>query len=120
MGGCVLDPPNLFGPIILDNELLVEVRGQSTPCIGGLDQRVDHLVPSSSKLQMSGSDSLHPQILTGISFQLEHLGGQIFQDSIAVHIFVSVALILVSHHSSAVPLVVLSPPVVVVCSCHGE
>ena len=68
MGGYVLDPLNLCGPTILDNELLVKVRDQSATCDGGLERRVKLLVPLGSELS-----------------------SQIFQGSVSVHIFVSVS-----------------------------
>ena len=65
MEGYALDPPTFSGPTTPDNN----PPDHSAPCDGGPDQRVKLLVPPSSELQLSGSDSLHPQILTGVTSQ---------------------------------------------------
>jgi hypothetical protein len=43
---------------------------------GGLDERVELLVSTDGELQMAGSDTLHLQILGGVSGKLKHLLGE--------------------------------------------
>ena len=55
---------------LLPDQGLVDVGNHPTPGDGGLDQRVELLVPPDGELQVPGGDSLHFQVLTGIVCQL--------------------------------------------------
>lgn len=61
----------------LKDESLVDVRDHTTASNSGLDQGVELLITSNSKLQMSRSNSLHLEILGGVAGQLEDLSGQV-------------------------------------------
>ena len=62
----------------------MDVRHDATSRDGRLDQSVQLLVSPDGELEMSGGDSLHLQILTGIAGQLEDLSSEVLQDSRAV------------------------------------
>ena len=64
----------------LNDQGLVDVRDNTTAGDGGLDQRVELLVTADGKLQVTGSDSLHLQVLAGVAGELEHLSGEVLQD----------------------------------------
>ena len=63
---------------------LVDVRDHTTARDGCLDQSVELLVTSDGQLQMSGGDSLHLEILGGVSGELQNLGGQVLKDGSSV------------------------------------
>jgi len=63
----------------------VDVGDHTTASDGSLDQGVELLVTSDSKLQMSGSNSLDLQVLGGVTGQLENLSGEVLKDGGAVH-----------------------------------
>ena len=69
---------------LLADERLVDVGDDSTASNGGLDQSVQLLVSPDGELEMSGGDSLHLQILTGVAGQLEDLSSEVLQDCRAV------------------------------------
>ena len=69
---------------LLPDERLVNMGDDTTTRNGGLDQRIQLLVSTDGKLKVTRSDSLHFQVLGGVAGQLEHLSGQILQDSRAV------------------------------------
>merc|ERR1719461_1538748 len=69
---------------LLADERLVDVGDDSTASDGGLDQSVQLLVSPDGELEMSGGDSLHLQVLTGVAGQLEDLSSEVFQDGGAV------------------------------------
>merc|ERR1719461_308528 len=69
---------------LLADERLVDVGDDSTTSDGGLDQSVQLLVSPDGELEMSGGDSLHLQVLTGVTGQLEDLSGEVLQDGGAV------------------------------------
>ena len=58
---------------LLANKGFVDVRNDTTASNGGLDEGVQFFVTTDGKLQMSGSDTLHLQILGGVTGQLENL-----------------------------------------------
>ena len=51
----------------------MDVRDDTTSSNGGLDQSVQFFVTTDGQLQMTGSDTLHFEILGGVTSQLEHL-----------------------------------------------
>ena len=59
---------------LLADEGLVNVRDDAAASDGGLDEGVQFLVTADGKLQVPGSDTLHLQVLGGVSGQLEYLG----------------------------------------------
>ena len=63
----------------------MDVGDDSTTSDGGLDQSVQLLVSPDGELEMSGGDSLHLQVLTGVAGQLEDLSREVLQDGGAVH-----------------------------------
>ena len=69
---------------LLADERLVDVGDDSTASNGGLDQSVQLLVSPDGELEMSGGDSLHLQVLTGVAGQLEDLSSEVLQDGRAV------------------------------------
>ena len=70
--------------LLLADERLVDVGDDSTASNGGLDQSVQLLVSPDGELEMSGGDSLHLQVLTGVPGQLEDLSSEVLQDGGAV------------------------------------
>ena len=52
----------------------MNVRDHASAGDGGFDEAVELLVSSDGQLQMARSDTLHAQILGGVTGQLEHLG----------------------------------------------
>lgn len=52
----------------------------TTTSDGGTDQAVKLFVSANRKLQVTGCDALDAKILGCVTCQLEHLGGEIFQD----------------------------------------
>jgi len=66
---------------LLADQRLVDMRDDSSTSDGSLDQGIQFLVSSDGQLQMSRGDSLHLQIFGCISGQLEHLSGQVLQNS---------------------------------------
>merc|ERR1712241_102264 len=69
---------------LLADERLVDVGDDSTARDGSLDQSVQLFVPPDGELEMSGGDSLHLQVLTGVAGQLEDLSREVLQDGGAV------------------------------------
>ena len=63
----------------------MNVGDDTTTCNGGLDQGVELLVASDGELQMSRCDSLHLEVLAGVSCKLENLGCQVFENGCSVH-----------------------------------
>ena len=62
----------------------MDVRDDASSSNRGLDQRVQLLVSPDGELEMSGGDSLHLQVLTGVAGQLEDLSREVLQDGGAV------------------------------------
>lgn len=63
----------LFGAALFANQRFVDVRDDTTAGDRRLDQTVQFFVSADGKLQVTGSDTLHLQILGGVAGQLEHL-----------------------------------------------
>ena len=51
----------------------------------GLDQGVQFFVSSDGELQVARRNTLHLQILAGVSGQFQDLGGEVFQDCRRIH-----------------------------------
>ena len=47
---------------------------------GRADQSVEFLVPADRKLEMAGCDTLHLEILGGVSGEFEDFSGEVFED----------------------------------------
>jgi len=58
----------------------VDVGDDSASGDGRLDQGVQLLVTTNGQLQVTGSDTLHLQILGGVACQLENLSSQVLED----------------------------------------
>lgn len=69
---------------LLQDESLVNVGDHTTSSDGGLDESVELFVSSDCKLEMSGCDSLHLEVLAGIAGQLKDFGGEVLQDGSCV------------------------------------
>lgn len=52
----------------------MDVGDDTTASDGGLDEGIELLVTTNSKLKMAGGDTLHAEIARGIAGQLENLG----------------------------------------------
>jgi len=64
---------------------LVDVWNNTTTSNRGLDERVQLLITADGELEMAGRDTLHLEILGGVSGELENLGSQVLQHGSAVH-----------------------------------
>ena len=62
----------------------MDVGDDSTSSNSGLDQSVQLFISPDGELEMSGGDSLHLQVLTGVAGQLEDLSSEVLQDGGAV------------------------------------
>lgn len=65
-----------MSPLLAD-QALMDVGDDTTSCDSSLNQAIELLVTSNCQLQVARGDSLHLQILAGISSQLQHLGKKI-------------------------------------------
>ncbi|GMR48248.1 hypothetical protein PMAYCL1PPCAC_18443, partial [Pristionchus mayeri] len=68
------------GTTLLRHKVAMDVGDDSTASDSRFDQSVKLLISSDGEMKMSGSDSLHLQILRGVSGQLENLKREIFQN----------------------------------------
>jgi len=59
---------------------LVDVRNDATTGNGRLDEGVQLFVSSDGKLQVTGSNTLHLQILGSVACQLKNLSCQVLED----------------------------------------
>merc|ERR1712053_55638 len=75
----------LLGLALLADQRLVDMGDHTASSNGGLDEGVQLLVTTDGELQMAGGDTLHLEILTGISCQLQHLSCEILENSGTVH-----------------------------------
>jgi len=66
------------------NERLVDVGNDAAAGNGRLDKGVQLFVSSDGKLQVTGSDTLHLQILGSVACQLEDLSCQVLEDGCRV------------------------------------
>ena len=62
----------------------MDVGDDTTASDGGLDEGVELFISSDGELQVSGGDSLHLQVLAGVSSELKNLSGQVLEDSCCV------------------------------------
>ena len=69
----------------LNDQGLVDVGDHTTASNGSLDQSVELFVTADGKLQVTGSDSLHLEVLAGVAGELKHLSSEILKDSSSVH-----------------------------------
>lgn len=67
---------------LFPNQGLVNVWNYTTTCNGCFNQAVQFFITTDGKLQVTRSDSLHFQIFTGISCQLQHLRKKKHQNAI--------------------------------------
>ena len=65
----------------LVDEGLMDVRDHTTAGNGGTDQGVKFLVSTDGEQQVTGRDTLHLEILAGVSGKLKHLGSQVLHNS---------------------------------------
>ena len=65
----------------LGQERLVDVRDDTSSSNSSFDKSVELFVSSDGQLEMSWCDSLHLQVLAGVSSKLEDLSGEVFEDS---------------------------------------
>ena len=63
----------------------MDVRDHTTASDGSLDQGIELLITSDSELKMSGSNSLHFEVLASVSGQFENLSSQVLEDSSSVN-----------------------------------
>lgn len=63
----------------------MDVWDDTTASDSGLDESVELLISSDSKLEMSWSNSLHLKILGSVTSELKNLSGQVLEDSGRVH-----------------------------------
>ena len=59
----------------LNDQGLVDVGNHTTASNGGLDQSVELFVTADSELQVTGSYSLHLEVLAGVASELQDLSG---------------------------------------------
>lgn len=63
----------------------MDVRDHAAASDGGLDEGVELFVTTDGELQVARSDALHLQVLARITRKLEHLSGEVLEDSSSVH-----------------------------------
>lgn len=62
----------------------MNVRNDTTASDGSFDQGVELFVSSDGKLKMSWCDSLHLEILRGVTSKLKNLSSQVLEDGSTV------------------------------------
>merc|ERR1711915_262794 len=70
---------------LLSDQRLVDVGNDTSSSNGCFDEGIQLLVSSNGQLQMAWSNTLHFKILGCVSCQFQHLGGQVLENSRAVH-----------------------------------
>ena len=60
------------------------MRDHTTTSDGSLDQSVEFFVTADSELQVTGSYSLHLEILASVASELQDLSGQVLEDGSGV------------------------------------
>jgi len=63
----------------------VDVRDDTTSGDRGLDEGVELLVTADRELQVPGRDTLHLQVLAGVSGQFQNFGREVLEDGRRVH-----------------------------------
>src|SRR5690554_5486458 len=71
--------------LLLGQEVLVDVRHDTTTSNRGSDQDIQFLITSDREMEMTGSDTLDLELLRGVSSQLQNFGTQVFHDRSTVH-----------------------------------
>lgn len=56
------------------------MRQDTSKSDGGADQSVEFFVTADGELQVARRDALDFKILSGVACELEHFGGQVFED----------------------------------------
>ena len=69
----------------LADKRLVDMGDNTTTGDGGLDKGVKLLITTDGEKQMTGGDTLHLKIFTGVTGKLKNLGGQVLHDGGSVH-----------------------------------
>ena len=69
------------GLLVVNDQSLMDVRDHTTTSDGSLDKSVKLLVAADSELEMTGSYSLHLEVLAGVTGELQDLSGQVLEDS---------------------------------------
>lgn len=85
LSGCLGRNRSSWGSRLLVDEGLVDVGDNSTTSDSGLDHCVKLLITTNGKKKMPGGDTLHLQVLTGVSSKLEHLSGEVLHDGGSVN-----------------------------------
>ena len=67
------------------DEGLVDVGNDTSSGNGGLDKGIQFFVTTNGELKMSWCNTLHLQILTGVSSQFQNLGGEVLEDGRSVN-----------------------------------
>ena len=62
------------------DEGLVDVGNDTTASNRGLNQSVKLFITANGELQVTGSDSLHLQVLASVASELEYLSGEVLED----------------------------------------
>ena len=63
----------------------MDVGDDTTAGNGSLDEGIKLFISSDSELEVARCDSLHLQVLAGVSSELEDLSSQVLEDSSCVH-----------------------------------
>lgn len=67
-----------------DEEVLVNVRNDTSSSNGSLDEKVELFVTSNGELKMSGGDSSDFEVFGGVSSQLQNLSSQVLENGSCV------------------------------------
>ena len=62
----------------------MNVRDDTSPCDGGLDQGVELLITTNGQLQVAGRDALDLEVFAGISCKLEHFSREVLHNGSSV------------------------------------
>jgi len=66
--------------LYLQQQRPVDMRQYTTEGDGGADERVELLITTDRKLQVTRGNTLNLQVLCGVACQLENFGGEVFED----------------------------------------
>jgi hypothetical protein len=64
----------------LHDEGLVDVGNDTSAGDSGLDEGIKLFVTADSKLQVTGGDALHLEVLAGVACELKNLSGEVLKD----------------------------------------
>ena len=59
----------------------MDVRDDTTTSNSGLNQSIELFVTANGQLQVTGSHSLHLEVLAGVACELQDLSGQVLENS---------------------------------------